>query len=134
MMRSACCLMVLALVGCSSGDKDYSVAPVKGTVMVGDKPLTEGTITFFPQTTDAKAKESGKKGWGKIEPDGTFQLNTYGKLDGAVIGKHKITISLPAPETATFDPKYMTPDTSPLEFEVKAGENKADFKLDPKKK
>ena len=40
------------------------------------KPLTEGQIVFEPDN-------SGREAHGSIQPDGTFELSTFAKGDGA---------------------------------------------------
>jgi hypothetical protein len=125
------------LAGCSSGDADFGVAQVKGKITVGGKPLTEGQVMFYPEAPlDAAGKSgklAGKRGYGSLQADGTFRVSTYGKFDGAVVGKHKVAIAPGSPEAAPYGDKYMSPETSGREVEVKPGtENVADFDLQPK--
>jgi hypothetical protein len=112
---------------------------VTGTVTYKNKPVIGGTITFVPQSGP------GNPGIGYIQPDGAYSLTTYDRDDGAVLGKHKVTIevfpgqpggppdALPGTESRLPSPipkKYASVDTSPLEVEVKQGDNVADLKLE----
>jgi hypothetical protein len=58
----------------------------------------------------------GKPGAGKIQPDGSFTVNTYGDGDGAVIGIHTLTFVAPPPRpekeaetTSSGDPSQSGP-------------------------
>ncbi|QDT67526.1 hypothetical protein MalM25_04250 [Planctomycetes bacterium MalM25] len=82
-------LLSLAVLGC--GGPDYVVAPVTGAVLLDGQPLTGGRISFAPQSSGESVK-SGKPGFGDIQPDGSFVVSTYGEQDGAVVGKHRITL------------------------------------------
>jgi hypothetical protein len=59
------------------------MAPVSGTVSVAGKPVESGMILFTP--------ESGPTATGEIVK-GAYTLTTSVKGDGAVVGKHKVTI------------------------------------------
>ena len=63
-----------------------------------------------------------------IEKNGTFQLSTYERHDGATVGKHKVTIIIPPhldgsnPDPPIQIPKqYGNPKSTPLNIEVEAG-------------
>lgn len=136
-MRTAFCLLfVLLLVGCSSNE--FGVSEVSGKVSVAGQPLTdtklEAQVFFFPEPSVSDKKLSGKRGWARIAPDGTFKVSTNGQFDGAVIGKHRVAFSS-TQDVVPFDKKYLSVDTSGLTFEVKPGANTdANFDLAPAKK
>jgi hypothetical protein len=83
--------------------------------------------------------QSGKAAYGTIE-DGKFVLSTYGDRDGAVIGKHRVSIT----EAWREDEEYLDENTiqppkhgceiSPesREVEVVEGENFFELKAVPK--
>jgi hypothetical protein len=106
-------VLCLAIVGCGSLStaQGAPTLPVKGKVTYKGKPLTKGTITFQPEG-------AGKDATGEIQPDGTFVLTTYKKDDGAVVGKHRVTIDK---TDATVPAKYGGPGTSKLDVEVSSG-------------
>ena len=143
-------IFVVTVLGCGSGRPE--VAKVHGRVTVGGKPVTTGRIQFWP--------ESGRAAQGQIEEDGTYTLTTFDPGDGAVLGKHTVTIeatkihnpgrtasSLEDEFVVFKDPnalqgkpvierlvpeRYSKPDTSDLTKEVNRGDNPIDFDLPAK--
>jgi len=116
------------LPACGPVENLPECAPVSGKVMIGGEPLSSAMITFHPE-------KPGNTGQAASEPDGTYTLNTYGTHDGALVGKHTVTVEryLPPMPTqpggkmpsakATVPKKYTRPETSPLKVEVKSGTN-----------
>jgi len=88
-VAAAAGLAALALAaGCGKGE--LPTAPVSGTVTFNGQPLTSGKVEF-------KSETHGISAWGNIQPDGTYQLYTYGSEkspDGAVLGKHKVAVKV----------------------------------------
>jgi hypothetical protein len=79
-------LSILLLSGCGGSNKK-EVAPVIGSVTLDGKPFTQlASVNFVPEG-------SGKMATGILKPDGTFTLKTYVEGDGAVIGKHSVSIT-----------------------------------------
>ncbi len=70
------------LAGC--GDNRPARAPVEGRITVGGQPLASGRIMFWP--------DEGVPARGQIGPDGVYRLSTFGDGDGAVLGRHVVTI------------------------------------------
>jgi hypothetical protein len=87
----ACLAPLVALPGCSQGG--YPTADVTGKVIHDGQAVTGGSLTFAPMTGTV-----GKPASGIVNPDGSFVLATYGKRDGAVVGKHKVMYYPPAPD------------------------------------
>jgi hypothetical protein len=129
-------LALMVVVGCSTSGPE--TAQVTGIVRLDGQSLTAGIITFTPA--------GGRSATGFIQTDGTFTLRTYQDSDGALVGKHVVTITpgnsgaptrpdfdSDRPTIATKSPlpvKYGIPGSSGLEFEVKAGTaNHAEFDL-----
>jgi len=79
--------IVLFLSGCNAGK--FSVKPAIGKVLCNGKPVSSGSVSFTPIGTPGSI-ESGKQASGAISPDGTFKLSTYGRFDGAIVGKHSV--------------------------------------------
>lgn len=84
-------------------------------------------MTFHPQTEE-------HTGVGRTDAEGRFTLSSYGPGDGAVLGKHVVTVqvmpldAIPGLEAQTagvtpIPKKYTDPSTSPLTAEVKPGED-----------
>jgi hypothetical protein len=133
-MRSAQAISLAALVmlaGCGD-DGRIPTYPASGVVKFADgKPLVGGVVLCeSPHGLAARAI---------IQEDGTFELGTYEQDDGAVAGKHRVTIQ-PAPSAdadpdsgvktpPAFDERFKSFDTSGITFDVKPdGEN--DFKIE----
>jgi hypothetical protein len=91
-------LLVVPAFGCGQ-DK---FAPVSGVVRMDGKPLPGATVSFLPEpvkgSTEAPVTSSGK-----TNEKGEYTLRTGTGQDGALVGKHKVTISLQAPEVVDSD-------------------------------
>lgn len=68
--------------GCKQNPR---VVPVSGTVLYNDKPLPFGTVLFQPT--------NGQVASGQIERDGSFKLSSYADNDGAVPGRHFVSVT-----------------------------------------
>jgi hypothetical protein len=104
-------------------------------VTIDGRPLSKGKVLFQPA--------AGRGASGVIQPDGTFVMETMGGSDGVVIGQHSVAIvafeggstgrpdpAAPrAPAKALVPERYLAAGTSGLTFEVKPGDNHAEFKL-----
>jgi hypothetical protein len=135
----------LALGGCEA-EKKYPHAAVHGKVTYKGKPLTFGSVAFFP----TKPPEDGAlmPAGGDIKPDGTYELKSRGE-GGALVGEHKVVVyaveSGPAPAAAKegdapkadqggmrrsiLPRKYSAPDSTPLVRTVKEGDNAIDLDI-----
>ena len=137
----------VTVAGCGPTYPERGV--VRGVVTSGGKPVTQGYVRFLP--------EAGRAAVGEIAPDGSYQLTTFEPGDGALVGKHKVTIeakkvlsSDPVPQSIDEEiamsrdgrlqkaqqqlvwlahPRYSRVETSDLQAEVKPGENRIDFPL-----
>ena len=122
---------IATVVGCGGDD---SMGRVRGIVTLDGDVVTRGTVQFLPR--------SGRGAKGQIEEDGTFVLGTFGETDGASVGVHRVAIiayergpgGRPDPTTAAkfkalVPEKYLAPGTSDLTYEVKPGDNFAEFAL-----
>lgn len=90
-------LTCLTLVGCGDGLEKFSTTGVTGQVLCEGKPVPGAYVSFGPMSA-TKSMNAGKQAVGTAAQDGTFVLSTYGKEDGAVVGKHRIRVSSPHPE------------------------------------
>ena len=61
------------------------VVPVAGKVLYNGKPLPFGNVMFQP--------DRGQAAVGDIQADGSFTLSSYTANDGAVPGKHSVSVS-----------------------------------------
>src|SRR5262245_57757951 len=95
--RGAVALFSVAAVllpGCAPGDNLPECAPVTGKVTMGGEPIVGAMVTFHPE-------KPGNTGQAASEADGTYTLNTYGTQDGALVGKHTVTIERYLPPMPT---------------------------------
>lgn len=116
------CLFLLPCAGCgSSAGTTYTTTtvPVKGKVTLNGKTVTEGMITFEP--------DSGREAHGDIQSDGTYTLTTFKEGDGAVLGTHRIAVSGAGRSVPN---KFAHVSSSKIEIEVSEG--KTDYPIDLK--
>lgn len=130
--------------GC--GESPPDTAPAGGRVLFNDKPLANASVNFIP--------ENGKAANGVTDSQGKFTLTTFQPNDGAIVGTHKVTVTVVSteevPEIIPDDYSYTnagTPDdaadgsgipevyadprSTPLKYEVKGGEdNNFEVKLE----
>ena len=114
-------VVLVLLAGCGGP----TMAPVKGRVVCHGKPVSAAAVVFSPVPKAETDRESGKPGTGYSEADGTFVLSTFKVRDGALIGPHRVTISLE--ETNPARCKRVTK----LVKDVKAGDNDIELDLTP---
>jgi hypothetical protein len=137
-------ILGLALVfalGC--GGKKF--APVSGVVTMNGKPLAGATVTFMP-VLQGGGIESGPSSDGKTNEKGEYTLTAATGQKGALVGKHKVVISILAEQVGEGDeraPRGGWPkmdkipakynDKTELECIVPAeGKQDANFDLKPK--
>lgn len=75
--------LVVLQSGCGRTDRQQT-ALVHGIVTLDGKPLEMGEVIFAP--------ENGRAATGTIRMDGSFELGTYKKDDGAILGTHKVAV------------------------------------------
>jgi predicted small lipoprotein YifL len=128
-------------VGC--GPAGPLVAPVRGKVMYKDKPVPKANIVFTP------AEKSGMSAMGITDENGEYELTTFGRNDGAILGLHKVSIAARAPYDGKVPPgmgaayleeletqgkplipeRYFNVEKSGLTADVKSGSNTINFTL-----
>jgi hypothetical protein len=81
--------LLLFAVGCGP-----SYAPVSGKVTLDDKPLAHATVGFFP--LDVKSGEPAQNSSGRTNENGeyTLQIVMQKNKKGAVVGKHRVSITV----------------------------------------
>ena len=113
------------------------MAPVEGVVTLDGEPLPAGRITFWPA--------GGRSGSGWIAEDGRFVIGTFQPDDGALVGRHRVSVTpaVQAEGQPDFDQdpppsgwprskipvRYSNPDSSGLAFDVKPGVNRFEIDL-----
>ncbi len=94
----------LAVSSCGGGGNQY---PVRGQVFYEGQPAAGAVVFFHPQDDHAPTGDSSgghasmaDTPFGKVGPDGSFELTTYGKGRGARPGRYAVTISWTRPSPA----------------------------------
>lgn len=124
-VRLAALIAALAICpGC--GDGRPVRVPVTGQVFIDGKPLEQGRILVHV--------ENHRPATGKLGPDGEFELSTYVKGDGCVLGTHEVTINAGEVINANTirwhaPPKYDSPSSSGLVMEVQESNEPKKFEL-----
>jgi hypothetical protein len=115
-------LSLAAVAGCGRPSYQLDTAPVKGKVTIDGQPLSSGYVTFVVSRGRASSAE--------IQPDGSFEMSTYEKGDGAQVGTHPVVVTPVPPDEYQAGPKpipvperYSRSGTSGFTAEVKPGED-----------
>ena len=135
--RMLVCFVILLAVGC--GSKGF--APVSGKIMLDNKPLADASVVFTP-VPDKGSIDAGIGSLGSTNENGEFTLTGTNGQTGAKIGLHRVSITkhkaVPAGASTDTDdrrgakatknevPEKYSEKTT-LTFEVKPGNNQADF-------
>lgn len=126
--RGALVVAVLLVAGCGSRTK---LGTVEGTVTLDGKPLPSAMVSFHPV-------QGGRQSFCRTDANGHFQLRYVANENGALIGKHKVTVTTACAEgaAAKYDKekvpaRYQNTNTT-LEKEVVSGANKIDLLLTSK--
>jgi hypothetical protein len=121
---------LLLSIGCS--DSAPQVYRVTGTVTRGGRPVPHVSVNFTPT--------SGRPSYALTDENGWYKLGFTRKIEGALPGKHKVAIGIPAagaapnapppsPELQAIAKKYGA-GSSPLEVEVTEDGQVIDLHLD----
>lgn len=85
-----------AIVSGCGGPDPYATVPVTGVVTCNGKPVANGVVNFTP-LPDQEGRGEGNRGrvaLGKTDSEGKFTLTTYQNNDGAIKGRHTVTVSM----------------------------------------
>lgn len=102
----ACCL----LTGCG-GESGPVMVTASGIVTFEGKPLANADIAFHPQP---KGPVSGCTS----DASGAFTMLGAGGKPGAVVGSHKVTVSIPSAETGSSPDGNSTPESAGPAVEI----------------
>lgn len=83
------CLLTLCLVlaaGCGGPTRPTTV-PVRGIVTLDGAPIADAAVMFMPSS-------GGRPAMGTTDAAGKFTLMTFTEGDGALVGDHKVTVTL----------------------------------------
>jgi hypothetical protein len=115
-------ILVCLVVGCSGGTK-FSTARAGGTVTCEGQPVAGAVVNFTPL---AAASGGGRGATGITDGQGRFVLTTYTTGDGAMVGKHRVSVG-------SEDANKPLPGNSPpdLTLDVQPGNNDFPIELTP---
>lgn len=107
------CVLIGLITASGCGQKSHPLAKVSGRVTKAGKPVVGASIAYQPMAASAKTS-AGPGSFGVTDDDGVYTLKTMrGEKEGAVVGRHRITVSLPVPGGATengvVDPAFLAP-------------------------
>ncbi|MFM9963886.1 MAG: hypothetical protein ACKV2Q_22015 [Planctomycetaceae bacterium] len=77
-------------LGCSGDGSNITLAPVKGKVTLGDKPVAGVTVSFM-------ADNAPRFAVGETDAEGNYQLTMFDENDGAAVGPNVVTITSSTP-------------------------------------
>jgi hypothetical protein len=142
-------LAVLVASGCGGDPTKPRLGRVSGTVTYNGAVVPKGVVTFVP--SGGEGSRTGQPATGEIGSDGSYQLTTFERGDGAVVGEHVVLVqsmemdpsieggSMPIPDAQGNLPiappkhlvpeKYSSTETTPLRFTVEQGRNSFDIEL-----
>ena len=124
-------IVALFAAGCGSNEDRYDTVPVRGVATCNGKPIANGVVNFTPMKDQGRAEgRTGRLALGKTDSEGRFRLTTYVENDGAITGRHIVTVSMGfSEETGASANKGFACRDSSEEVTVKSGmgEIKIDF-------
>ncbi|PQO44611.1 hypothetical protein [Blastopirellula marina] len=122
---AAFCLTAFLSSGCGGTSTQMDVAPTSGRVEFQGKPVADVYVQLMPTETSGTSDKPGKAAGGATDSDGKFVLSTYESGDGAIPGKHRVTISVQ-------NPGAKLPGKLPADYtvEIKPEPNDLVLKLD----
>ena len=117
--------------------KQRKTHPVRGVVYLDGAPAAWAQVVFTAAGSD---RGRGARGDAMTEADGSFTASTYTAGDGLAAGKYNVSVELRRP---LFTPegkpgpnllpaKYARGSTSPLQVEIKEGDNEVKLELSSK--
>lgn len=139
------CSIAAVACGCGgSGLPSGETGTVSGQVVYNGSPVPEGCTVLFMRS------EGGISGVGTTDSNGNYKLAMRDGED-ILVGTYRVSVNPPtaaatlsdeemmelsmkgeapeAPEVKEVPETYRSPETSPLSFDVKSGENKIDIEL-----
>ena len=127
MIRCFLPLMLTVALGCGGDKLGLPTAPVSGTVAYRAKPLSGGRIVFFHPSGQAVGADIGVDGSFRMvafQGKNQVAVEYYEQPNGGEGGPRSLTA-----RKSLIPSRYAEFGTSGLMFEVKPGDNTADFDL-----
>jgi hypothetical protein len=111
--RALVLLSIAVVTGCSDGRPER--VPISGSVLIDGVPADRGSIMFVNGDT--------RPAMGNIDSSGHYQLTCFKVGDGAVLGMHKVKVTVAEPiddhsQRWLAPKKYSDEKTSGIEVEI----------------
>lgn len=115
---------ILGSAGCGRPVGTAPTVPVTGQIVFKNEPLGNVSVTFTP--------DDGRPGMGVTDAAGRFRLTTFYPQDGAVPGRHRVTLAALDNAPASMDKKDIDAAACrPLPFPKRyAGLDTTDLEID----
>jgi hypothetical protein len=115
----------LLLAGCDDGWQAETF-PVTGKVVVNGVPAADAVVELRSVGTQPDSRNS--RPWGVVQADGSYQLTTYSKHDGAPPGEYALTLRWPSDLSSPshFDRLagvFDSPEAAPLKVTIRPEDN-----------
>ena len=94
----------LLLAGCGGPVTD--VVEVSGRVTYQGKPVTTGTISFVP----ASSEDGLRPGTSPIAEDGRYSIRAFGDREGLQAGKYRVTVQAYTGSFIDVNVRYVVPE------------------------
>lgn len=98
------------IAGCGNGE--FPVRKAGGIVVCGGKPVSKGSIYFSP-IGEKDVALPGKPASATVGTDGKFVLSTYGRFDGAIVGRHSVEFQTAGEEDSEDESEASEENSSP---------------------
>ena len=129
--------ILLLVTGCQGNAENTH--PVHGTVALDGRSLAEGRILFESIAPGTSGRHHTARG--RIDAQGRYTLTTFSGGDGAIEGRHRVVVlptqnvgdSVRPNSQPPIPGRYTSLETSPLHFDVVAGDNEIDIVLTTEK-
>jgi hypothetical protein len=108
--RQAVFLFLLLAPGGCSDAQQYQTVPVSGVITCKGVPVANAMVNFTPlQQEDRAQGQPGRVALGMTDKEGRFTLTTYENNDGAIVGRHTVTVGFNADAETGRDPNRTFP-------------------------
>ena len=104
-------LVALTALFAGCGPSRPETIYVKGVVTLDGNPVEGAAVLFSP--TD------GRPASGITDAQGEFELQTFAPRDGAILGTHKVTVTLKKVTGVAADPDGLSGEVSPGGMQIK---------------
>ncbi len=124
--------VVIALNGCSGGDRPKTI-PISGRVTIdGKEPGEAGKLYFTP--TEPAPGYSRRPAGGAFDEHGIYRVMSWAPDDGLVPGHYTVSVVPNHPETTAIPTHYNQSATSGVEVDVPVDQGAIEFNIDVRKK